>query len=175
MSTLSAARADNFYYPGEWDPSVESLKKVRRHKGRNQYETRGVIRLEIPFHCWCAACGRHIAKGTRFNAKKERAGKYHTTSIWRFAFGCSCGERLGLRTDPRGRDYACEDSLRRRLGKCGDEFEEVGDALSRGEDDVGANRLARRSFRAKRKAEDALEAEAKRLGLAVELLPSACP
>jgi len=25
MSTLAAARADNFYYPKDWDPSKESL------------------------------------------------------------------------------------------------------------------------------------------------------
>ena len=29
MSTLAAARADNFYYPPEWDPSKGSLNKVR--------------------------------------------------------------------------------------------------------------------------------------------------
>ena len=29
MSTLAAARADNFYYPPEWDPSKGGLNKVR--------------------------------------------------------------------------------------------------------------------------------------------------
>ena len=28
MSTLAAARADNFYYPPGWDPSKGSLNKV---------------------------------------------------------------------------------------------------------------------------------------------------
>ena len=47
MSTLSAARADNFYYPPGWDPSKESLNQHTGHtKGRNQYEQKGLNRFE---------------------------------------------------------------------------------------------------------------------------------
>ncbi len=36
MSTLAAARADNFYYPSDWDPSAENLKDhklKKKHQG----------------------------------------------------------------------------------------------------------------------------------------------
>ena len=33
MSTLAAARADNFYYPPEWEPSKGGLNKVRLRSG----------------------------------------------------------------------------------------------------------------------------------------------
>ena len=32
MSTLAAARADNFYYPKDWDPSKESLHDYKLKK-----------------------------------------------------------------------------------------------------------------------------------------------
>lgn len=32
MSTLAAARADNFYYPKDWDPSKESLQDYKLKK-----------------------------------------------------------------------------------------------------------------------------------------------
>ena len=89
MSTLSAARADNFYYPPGWDPSKESLNQHTGHtKGRNQYEQKGLIRFELPFDGWCTKCGRHVAKGVRFNASKKADGKYHSTTIWKFGMGC---------------------------------------------------------------------------------------
>ncbi len=63
MSTLSAARADNFYYPPGWDPSKESLNQHTGHtKGRNQYEQKGLIRFELPFDGWCTKCGRHVVE-----------------------------------------------------------------------------------------------------------------
>lgn len=36
MSTLAAARADNFYYPPEWDPSKGGLNKVRLSWGNKE-------------------------------------------------------------------------------------------------------------------------------------------
>ncbi len=33
MSSLAAAKADNFYYPPEWDPSKGNLDKVHTVKG----------------------------------------------------------------------------------------------------------------------------------------------
>lgn len=32
MSTLAAARADNFYYPKDWDPSKDNLKEYKLKK-----------------------------------------------------------------------------------------------------------------------------------------------
>ena len=32
MSTLAAARADNFYYPKDWDPTKDNLKEYKLKK-----------------------------------------------------------------------------------------------------------------------------------------------
>ena len=118
MSTLSAARADNFYYPPGWDPSKESLNQHTGHtKGRNQYEQKGLIRFELPFDGWCTKCGRHVAKGVRFNASKKADGKYHSTTIWKFGMGCPglCGASFVVKTDPKNSDYVFEGDLRRKV------------------------------------------------------------
>lgn len=199
MSTLSAARADNFYYPPNWDPSSSSLSAYTKQKGRNQYEQRGVIRLELPFDCWCSKCSRHLAKGKRFNAKKEANGKYHTTQLWKFEFKCpSCDAPFELRTDPANSDYAVAGALRRkveeydgqviidtdhRVKKSGpiERLEKKQDdlnfraslslAIEKNRDDALSNSLARRRHRTKRKAEQALDERARRLGLQCRLLP----
>ena len=48
MSSLAAARADNFYHPPEWDPQKISRDKYQGSKGANQYEQKGVIRRPQP-------------------------------------------------------------------------------------------------------------------------------
>jgi len=83
MSTLAAARADNFYYPPEWTPDKGGISKFAGSKGKNQYEQFGIIRFELPFDGWCVKCEQHLGKGLRFNAKKEKEGKYFTTQIYR--------------------------------------------------------------------------------------------
>ena len=117
MSTLSAARADNFYFPPNWDPSKTSLSEHTGHtKGRNQYEQKGLIRFELPFDGWCAGCGRHVGKGVRFNASKDADGKYHSTTIWRFSMQCpSCTTRFVIKTDPAKSDYAYVSGIRRKV------------------------------------------------------------
>lgn len=199
MSTLSAARADNFYYPPNWDPSSSSLSAYTNQKGRNQYEQRGIIRLELPFDCWCSDCSRHLAKGKRFNAKKEANGKYYTTQLWKFEFKCpSCDALLELRTDPANSDYAVARALRRkveeysgqviidtdhraknpgpieRLEKKKDDLNfraSLSLAITKNSDDALSNSLARRRHRTKRKAELALDERARKLGLQCQLLP----
>ena len=84
MSSLAAARADNFYFPPEWTPQMGGISKFQGSKGANQYEQKGIIRFELPFDGWCLGCGVHMTKGLRFNAKKEKEGKYFTTQIWSF-------------------------------------------------------------------------------------------
>eukprot|EP01035_Chromulina_nebulosa_P018465 gene18465-24175_t len=73
MSSLAASRADNFYYPPDWRPELGSISKFQGSKGANQYEQKGIIRFELPFDGWCMGCNRHLSRGTRFNAKKEKA------------------------------------------------------------------------------------------------------
>lgn len=115
MSSLAAAQSDNFYHPPEWDPSKQSRKKFGNHKGHNQYEQRGVIRFEMPFDGWCEECGRHIAKGSRFNAKKEHDGMYFSTKIWKFTMTChSCPATLIVVTDPKNTTYGYKGKLTRK-------------------------------------------------------------
>eukprot|EP00628_Pelagophyceae_sp_CCMP2097_P030829 CAMPEP_0184195396 /NCGR_PEP_ID=MMETSP0976-20121227/4976_1 /TAXON_ID=483370 /ORGANISM="non described non described, Strain CCMP2097" /LENGTH=283 /DNA_ID=CAMNT_0026499835 /DNA_START=364 /DNA_END=1212 /DNA_ORIENTATION=- len=122
MSSLAAARADNFYYPPDWDPSKESLSQhTGDTKGRNQFEQLGVIRFELPYDGWCLGCSRHVGKGVRFNAKKDAAGKYHSTTIWAFTMQCpSCTQQFVIKTDPKSTDYDFSAGIRRKV----EEYEE---------------------------------------------------
>lgn len=62
----------------------------------------------------CLGCKRPLGKGTRFNARKEKAGKYYTTTIWAFAMKCpSCSEDFVIETDPQNSDYKFCCGLRR--------------------------------------------------------------
>ncbi|CAI7837115.1 unnamed protein product, partial [Closterium sp. NIES-53] len=84
MSTLAAARADNFYYPPEWTPEQGSLNKFQgQHPLRERAKKLGdgilVIRFEMPFHVWCGGCKSMIAKGVRFNAEKKHIANYLST------------------------------------------------------------------------------------------------
>mmetsp|Transcript_37305 Transcript_37305/g.60657 ORF Transcript_37305/g.60657 Transcript_37305/m.60657 type:complete len:263 (+) Transcript_37305:181-969(+) len=109
MSSLSAARADNFYQPPDYDPD-----KPRKHAPRNQWEKYGVIRFEMMFTCWCTLCGRIVEKGTRFNAKKETQGSYLSTPIYEFSMKCaSCDNNFVVRTDPENASYKLVSGLRR--------------------------------------------------------------
>jgi len=115
MSSLQASKADNFYFPPEWEPKHGSISKFQGSKGKNQYEQFGIIRFELPYHCWCLKCEAHIGKGTRYNAKKEKAGKYFSTQIWEFHTKCHlCDHRFIIRTDPKNTDYEFVEGLRKK-------------------------------------------------------------
>ena len=114
MSSLAAARADNFYYPPEWEPQMGGISKFQGSKGKNQYEQHGIIRFELPFDAWCLGCGIHMTKGLRFNAKKEKEGKYFTTQIWAFMMKCfSCEQRYKIKTDPQNATYDMAEGIRK--------------------------------------------------------------
>lgn len=113
MSSLAAARADSFYFPPEWRPEMGGLSKFHGSKGANQYQKYGIIRFELPFDGWCTKCKTHIGKGTRFNAKKNRAGNYFSTTIWSFTMKCyHCDNMLTIKTDPEKRTYNYADGIR---------------------------------------------------------------
>lgn len=115
MSSLAAARADNFYHPPDWNPQKVSRDKFQGSRGSNQYEQRGVIRFEMPFNVKCLGCKAMIGKGVRFNAKKEQAGNYFSTKIWNFTMSCHhCQHRLVVSTDPKNTDYALTSGLERK-------------------------------------------------------------
>eukprot|EP00939_MAST-03C_sp_MAST-3C-sp1_P001810 g1810.t1 len=117
MSSLSATQADGYYNPPDWDPQVHgSRDRFQGSKGKNQFETKGIIRFELMYDSMCLReeCKRYIGKGTRFNAKKISAGTYFTTTIWEFRMKCpSCPQRFVIRTDPENRDYAFLEGIKR--------------------------------------------------------------
>lgn len=114
MSSLAASRADNFYYPPEWEPSMGSISKFQGSKGKNQYEQHGIIRFELPFDGWCLNCNVHMSKGLRFNAKKVRSGEYFSTPIWKFSTKCyDCNQSFVIRTNPKENTYDFVEGLRR--------------------------------------------------------------
>ena len=76
MSSLKAARADNFYFPQEYDASKGSLNKFQNsHPLGSRAAKIGqgilVVRYETPFHIRCLKCEQMIGKGVRFNAEKK--------------------------------------------------------------------------------------------------------
>ncbi|KAG8470230.1 hypothetical protein KFE25_008651 [Diacronema lutheri] len=128
MSSLAAARADNFYAPPDWDPGRESRNafqargkaKWQAHPLRERAKklaTEGILvtRFEMPFDVWCGGCANHVAKGVRFNADKKRAGNYLSTTIWSFRMKCHlCPCVIELRTNPQAGDYDVVEGARRK-------------------------------------------------------------
>ncbi|KAL1295119.1 hypothetical protein HN51_055974 [Arachis hypogaea] len=111
MSSLAAARADNFYYPPEWDPSQGSLNKFHgqhalRERARKIDQGILIIRFEMPFNIWCGGCNSMIAKGVRFNAEKKQVGNYYSTKIWNFTMkSACCKHEIVIQTDPKNCEY----------------------------------------------------------------------
>lgn len=130
MSSLAATQSDGFYFPPEWRPEFGGLSKYQGSKGANQYQTHGIIRFELPFDAWCLKCGRHMSKGLRFNAKKDKAPeKYFTTQIWAFTMKCpcpTCDQNFVIKTDPENDTYNMVEGMR----KMEQDFEpEINDSL----------------------------------------------
>lgn len=112
MSTLAAARADNFYRPKNFDPSkvVPRKSDLAEEKPFVVVEGQRVggskVRYETPFHVRCEGCQNMVAKGVRFNSIKTWVGNFHTTKIYEFRMKCpQCPQRFVVRTDPENCDY----------------------------------------------------------------------
>lgn len=76
MSTLAAARADNYYYPKDWNPKKGSLNKYHKSHPLGKRASKikeGIltVRYETPFDIRCLQCKNSIGKGVRFNARKK--------------------------------------------------------------------------------------------------------
>ena len=136
MSSLAAARADNFYLDPE-NPQ-KPTKKLKRNAQGNL-----TIRFEMPFDTQCLGCHLSIAKGVRFNAEKFKAGNYHSTTIWGFRMKSPCCKTaIEIRTNPKEADYDVVAGVRRTLrslvvrGMAADEIETAGDAERAGRSDM---------------------------------------
>eukprot|EP01024_Parvocaulis_polyphysoides_P046025 TRINITY_DN4319_c0_g2_i1.p1 TRINITY_DN4319_c0_g2~~TRINITY_DN4319_c0_g2_i1.p1 ORF type:complete len:281 (+),score=40.98 TRINITY_DN4319_c0_g2_i1:89-931(+) len=120
MSSLAAARADNFYYPPDWDPKKGSINKQQgqhplRERAKRLDEGILVVRFEMPFHVWCQKCGDMIAKGVRFNAEKKQIGSYFSTKIWSFKMTHHCGSVIDIHTDPKNTRYIVKEGAREKV------------------------------------------------------------
>ncbi|KAM7464381.1 hypothetical protein LguiA_032502 [Lonicera macranthoides] len=111
MSSLAAARADNFYYPPEWTPKQGSLNKFNgqhalRERAKKIDQGILVIRFEMPYNIWCGGCNSMIGKGVRFNAEKKQVGNYYSTKIWSFTMkSACCKHEIVIQTDPQNCAY----------------------------------------------------------------------
>ena len=112
MSSLAAARADNFYISKNYDPSRVKPKKSELEERKPFVHKEGeivkgkTIRYETPFHVRCKGCGNMVAKGVRFNAHQRYVADYFSTKIWEFYMKCPhCPMRFTCRTDPEHCDY----------------------------------------------------------------------
>ncbi|EFJ45218.1 hypothetical protein VOLCADRAFT_106033 [Volvox carteri f. nagariensis] len=121
MSSLAAAKADNFYYPPDFDPKKHQT--LNKYNGQHPLRERAakldqgilVIRFEIPFNIWCDKCGEHIAKGERFNAEKKAIGQYYSTKILQFTMTHHCGCKITIQTDPKRAEYLVVEGARKKL------------------------------------------------------------
>lgn len=120
MSSLAAARADNFYYPPEWTPNQGSLNKFHgqhalRERARKIDQGILIIRFEMPFNIWCGGCNSMIAKGVRFNAEKKQVGNYYSTKIWSFTMkSACCKHEIVIQTDPKNCEYVIISGAQRK-------------------------------------------------------------
>jgi len=111
MSSLAAARADNFYYPPDWTPNQEGNDGGSRvdplgERAKNKHLGIITIRFELPYNCWCLYCKNFVSKGVRYNAEKRQCGKYLSTKLWEFTMLCHrCKGIIKIQTDPQNRDY----------------------------------------------------------------------
>lgn len=101
----------NKYYPPDFDPS----KIPRARCPRNRQFT---VRLMVPCNIKCYTCGEYVAKGKKFNARKEDVENmtYLGVRIYRFYIKCpGCLAEISFRTDPESTDYVIEAGAHRNF------------------------------------------------------------
>uniref|UniRef100_A0ACD5UQQ3 Uncharacterized protein n=1 Tax=Avena sativa TaxID=4498 RepID=A0ACD5UQQ3_AVESA len=95
----------NKYYPQDFDPS----KIPRRRQPKNRQMT---VRMMLPMRVRCAACGEHLAPGTKFNSRKEDVPDERylgAIPVYRFYIRCPrCAAEITFKTDPKNSGYAVE-------------------------------------------------------------------
>jgi coiled-coil domain-containing protein 130 len=121
---MAERKAQNKYYPPDWDPVHGSINRFVKNKKpirtkvfipTSERETGRTIRFEMPFSIWCEGCENHIGIGVRYNAKKTTEGKYHSTTIWKFRMKCHlCPMWFEIHTDPKNGEYKIIGGCRRR-------------------------------------------------------------
>ncbi len=128
MSSLAAARADNYYVPNN-EPFVKNkknlLKKKKRKRSANNTNSEdsnavgSTIRFAMPYSGTCLQCGHFFSQGTRFYARKVECGRYlEKIPIFRFSnFNCnSCRNEFIVETDPKNSSYVYKTGCKARGG-----------------------------------------------------------
>ena len=108
---MSERKVLNKYYPPDFDPS----KIPRARCPRNRQFT---VRLMVPCNIKCLTCAEYIAKGKKFNARKEDVEDmtYLGVRIYRFYIKCpGCLAEISFRTDPESTDYVIEAGAHRNF------------------------------------------------------------
>ncbi|XP_076056054.1 splicing factor YJU2 [Oratosquilla oratoria] len=108
---MSERKVLNKYYPPDFDPS--KIPRARCPKNR-QF----TVRLMAPCNMKCLTCGEYIAKGKKFNARKEDVENmsYLGIRIYRFYIKCpGCLAEISFRTDPESTDYTIEAGAHRNF------------------------------------------------------------
>lgn len=101
----------NKYFPPDFDPA--KLPRNKRPKGQQIK-----VRVMLPFTAQCNTCGNWIGRGTKFNARCERALGEHYLGIkvLRFYIRCGgCHTEIVFKTDPKNHDYVCEAGANRQF------------------------------------------------------------
>lgn len=122
---MASRKETNRYYPPDWDPSKGSLNTFHGESWRNGSATvngragaaKGIkiIRFETPWNMWCTGCDKMVGRGVRYNAEKNAAGKYYTTTLWEFTMKCHmCDGTIIIGTDPKNDDYKIVAGARRK-------------------------------------------------------------
>jgi coiled-coil domain-containing protein 130 len=127
MSSLAAARADNFYIdPSKFDPkrgrgsanAIAGSHPLGDRAKRLKTEGILIVRFELPFDCWCLnpECNTHIAQGVRYNAEKKKIGMYFTSPIYEFRMNCHvCKKQVFIiETDPKNSAYKLVSGIRKK-------------------------------------------------------------
>jgi coiled-coil domain-containing protein 130 len=120
MSSLAATQADGYYVPVDYFTSGEykkkSLNQYQGSNGHSQYLQRGVVRFELPYDGFCLTCGTPVGRGTRFNARKVRAGAYISSPIYEFHMTCRiCAvAEFVIRTNPKEQSFDYISGIHRR-------------------------------------------------------------
>ncbi|GFH25189.1 RibD_C domain-containing protein [Haematococcus lacustris] len=161
MSSLAAARADNFYYAPDFDPD--------KHGTLNKFSMR--------HHCGCIItiqsdpkhCDYIVVEG----AKKKVEGVQSAAEAGVIEL-TDDAEKERLLKDPIYRVEAGEASRKRARSAAEEVADLLEDAQAKHADPYAVNRVLRAKLRAVKQEEAALDAEHKALNLAeeVRLLPS---
>lgn len=102
---------DQKYYPPDFDPL--NIPRLKLAKTR-QY----TVRVMTPCNMKCNTCGDYIAKGKKFNARKEtvEGEDYLGLHIYRFYIKCpTCMAEITFKTDPKNCDYELEHGATRNF------------------------------------------------------------